>query len=43
MRMFMLAVVVMIAGGVGAKVALDAIQIPASVGFATGGARPDPE
>ncbi len=43
MRMFLLAVVVMIAGGIGAKVALDTIQIPASVGFSTGGARPEPE
>jgi len=39
MRMFFLAVIVMIASGVAAAVALDAIQRPVAVAFATKGAR----
>lgn len=43
MRMFLLAVIVMIMSGIGAAAALNAIQRPADVAFATGGARVDTE
>ena len=42
MRMFLLAVIVIIVSSVAAKLVLDAFQRPADVAFATRGARVDP-
>jgi len=41
MRMFVVAVVVMVGIAIGASVALNAVQEPVAVAFSTGGARPD--
>lgn len=42
MRMFLLAVVVMVASGIGAAAVLNTIQKPADIAFSTPGARIDP-
>jgi hypothetical protein len=42
MRMFLLAVVVMVASGIGAAAVLNTIQKPVDIAFSTPGARIDP-
>jgi hypothetical protein len=42
MRMFLVAVVIMVASGIGAAAVLNSIQRPADTAFSTPGARIDP-
>ena len=42
MRMFLLAVLVMVVSGLGAAAFLDTVQKPADIAFSTPGARIDP-